>query len=155
MEDLIKNARKHLSDIEIEKIVKDLDLDKINADVLKNIDFEGGARKARKQLSKLDIQQQREDEAEGRGFVGGVLLGAIIGAVLALIFAPKSGAETRQLVSDTASELTHKAEDAVKSATDDGPDEQIIIEQDAPVYGQEPAIEREIVTDTQPKSSYL
>jgi gas vesicle protein len=39
------------------------------------------------------------------GFGIGLLTGAFIGGVLALLFAPESGAETRQLIADKATEV--------------------------------------------------
>ena len=47
------------------------------------------------------------------GFGIGIVTGAVIGGVLALLFAPKSGKETRQLISDKANEVV----DAVKGKT--------------------------------------
>jgi gas vesicle protein len=44
------------------------------------------------------------------GFVIGLLAGAIIGGAVALLYAPKSGKETRQLIKDKATEVV----DAVK-----------------------------------------
>ena len=47
------------------------------------------------------------------GFGIGLLAGAIIGGVIALLFAPKSGKETRQFIKDKATEVV----DAVKEKT--------------------------------------
>ena len=44
-------------------------------------------------------------------FVGGMLLGAAIGAVTGLLLAPKSGRETRQLLKKSADALPELAED--------------------------------------------
>ncbi|HEY9630295.1 MAG TPA: YtxH domain-containing protein [Coleofasciculaceae cyanobacterium] len=44
-------------------------------------------------------------------FVGGILLGAAIGAVSGLLLAPKSGRETRQLLKKSADALPELAED--------------------------------------------
>ena len=44
-------------------------------------------------------------------FVGGMLLGAVIGAVTGLLLAPKSGRETRQLLKKSADALPELAED--------------------------------------------
>jgi gas vesicle protein len=44
------------------------------------------------------------------GFGIGLLAGAVIGGVIALLYAPKSGKETRQLIKDKATEVV----DAVK-----------------------------------------
>ena len=47
------------------------------------------------------------------GFGIGLLSGAVIGGVIALLFAPKTGKETRQLIKDKAIEVA----DAVKEKT--------------------------------------
>ena len=47
------------------------------------------------------------------GFGIGLLTGAIIGGVIALLYAPKTGKETRQLIKDKAAEVV----DAVKEKT--------------------------------------
>ena len=39
------------------------------------------------------------------GFGIGLLAGAVIGGVIALLYAPKSGKETRQLIKDRATEV--------------------------------------------------
>jgi gas vesicle protein len=58
------------------------------------------------------------------GFGIGLLSGAIIGGVIALLYAPKTGKETRQLIKDktievvdTVKEKTGGVIDAVKEAT--------------------------------------
>ncbi len=47
------------------------------------------------------------------GFGIGLLSGAVIGGVVALLFAPKSGKETRQLIKDKATAVV----DAIKEDT--------------------------------------
>jgi len=47
------------------------------------------------------------------GFGVGILAGAVIGGVIALLYAPKSGKETRQLIKDKVSGVV----DAVKEKT--------------------------------------
>lgn len=44
-------------------------------------------------------------------FVGGMLVGAVIGTVTGLLIAPKSGRETRQLLKKSADALPELAED--------------------------------------------
>lgn len=44
-------------------------------------------------------------------FIGGVLLGAAVGAVAGLLFAPKAGQETRRLLRKSADALPDLAED--------------------------------------------
>ena len=52
-----------------------------------------------------------KDKAIGFGI--GLLVGAVIGGVIALLYAPKTGKETRQLIKDKATEVV----DTVKEAT--------------------------------------
>ena len=47
------------------------------------------------------------------GFGIGLLAGAVIGGVIALLYAPKTGKETRQLIKDKATEVV----DTVKEKT--------------------------------------
>jgi len=47
------------------------------------------------------------------GFGIGLLSGALIGGVIALLYAPKTGKETRQLIKDKATEVV----DAIKGKT--------------------------------------
>jgi gas vesicle protein len=47
------------------------------------------------------------------GFAIGLLAGAVIGGVVALLYAPKTGKETRQLIKDKATEVV----DTVKEKT--------------------------------------
>jgi gas vesicle protein len=47
------------------------------------------------------------------GFGIGLLTGAVIGGVIALLYAPKTGKETRQLIKDKATDVM----DAVKEKT--------------------------------------
>ena len=43
------------------------------------------------------------------GFFAGLILGAVIGAGVALLYAPQSGPETRRLVKEKALEVKEKA----------------------------------------------
>jgi len=52
------------------------------------------------------------------GSVGAFLVGAAIGAGIALLFAPRSGAETRLELQRGARRVRDRAEDAVEGATD-------------------------------------
>ena len=47
----------------------------------------------------------------GGDFLKGFLLGGLIGSVIALLYAPKSGKETREEISQKAEELAHKAKE--------------------------------------------
>lgn len=137
MEEFLKNARKHLEDIDIEKILDEIDLSRFDKEQLKQVDFSKGKKRIRKQLEQLDLKK-REEEAASEGFLSGVLLGIVVGAILALIFAPKSGTETREMVAETATGLMHKAEDLVghKEETQE-------VEVDESALPSEPAIERD------------
>ena len=46
------------------------------------------------------------------GFFSGVLLGAVIGAAIGLLYAPQPGAETRRQVKEKALEIKEKASKA-------------------------------------------
>lgn len=46
------------------------------------------------------------------------LLGGLIGAVLGLLYAPRSGEETRQMLTDEGQELANKALTAIQDAQD-------------------------------------
>jgi hypothetical protein len=99
------------------------------------------AEAARKRSPRFDIDfdaLRREDEAETGGFFGGFALGVIVGAILALVFAPQKGDETRDLVSERAMQFKDRATEFVAQVRgDDEPDD------------EEPAIEREMeIEDT-------
>ncbi|TDE15580.1 YtxH domain-containing protein [Dyadobacter psychrotolerans] len=51
---------------------------------------------------KSKYEDYEREESDGAGFVTGLFLGAVIGAVAALLYAPKSGEETRQEIKDLA-----------------------------------------------------
>ena len=50
------------------------------------------------------------------GFFSGLLLGAVIGAAVALLYAPQSGEETRRLVKEKALDVKEKALEAKEKA---------------------------------------
>jgi gas vesicle protein len=52
-----------------------------------------------------------ERSGSGGLFVGGMIVGAAVGAVVGLLFAPKTGRETRQLLKKSADALPELAED--------------------------------------------
>lgn len=141
MEEFLKQARKQIEELDLERLVKDIDLSKIDKDQLKHLDVSSGAKKLRKQLQHLETQK-REEEAASEGFLGGIVLGLIVGAILALVFAPKSGSQTREMVAETASELRHKAEGLMGQGTDQPQDQA----PPASTLPDEPAIERDFGT---------
>jgi gas vesicle protein len=68
-----------------------------------------------------------KDGGGGAGFWTGVLVGGIVGAVAGVLFAPKSGEETRAMIGektgewrDRAEELAESTRDRVHSAMDEG-----------------------------------
>ncbi len=56
------------------------------------------------------------DQDTGRGFLTGLIIGAVTGAIagaaVALLYAPKSGAETRILVKEKAGQAAEKVKEA-------------------------------------------
>ena len=46
-------------------------------------------------------------------FMAGVLVGGAVGAVLGVLYAPKSGEETREMIAETSKDLYDKAQDSV------------------------------------------
>lgn len=72
------------------------------------------AEAARSKIEEIDLDQlKREEEAENSGFFGGFLLGVVVGAILALVFAPFRGEQTRELVAERAVQLKDRATDLV------------------------------------------
>ena len=59
----------------------------------------------------------RDDESGG-GFVMGLLTGTVLGAGLALLFAPKAGSELRGQLSDQAGTLANTASETYRRASD-------------------------------------
>ncbi len=55
------------------------------------------------------------ENSSGGAFVGGVLLGAALGAVAGLLAAPKSGRETRQVLKKSADAVPELVEDLATS----------------------------------------
>lgn len=56
------------------------------------------------------------DRSSGGFFVLGVLLGAAVGAILGLLYAPRPGAETRREWERRSEELRRRAEEAAEKA---------------------------------------
>jgi gas vesicle protein len=52
------------------------------------------------------------------GFGVGILTGAVIGGVIALLFAPKTGKETRQLIKDKTTAVIDAAREKTSSVID-------------------------------------
>jgi gas vesicle protein len=54
-------------------------------------------------------EYQQTNHSTGHEFMSGLLFGAVVGAAVGLLFAPKSGAETRGQVVDSASRMRKQA----------------------------------------------
>ena len=52
------------------------------------------------------------------GFGVGLLSGAIIGGIIALLYAPKTGKETRQLIKDKATEVVETVKEKTSGVMD-------------------------------------
>lgn len=52
------------------------------------------------------------------GFAKGALWGAITGAVVGLLFAPRSGKETRKIIKDKAEDYSQKGRDLVEKGAE-------------------------------------
>lgn len=50
-------------------------------------------------------------------FVGGILLGSVIAGTVTLLFAPRSGEETRRYLSERSGEIRDRASDISERAT--------------------------------------
>ena len=59
---------------------------------------------------------QHESSGIVKGLVVGLIAGGAIGAILALLYAPKSGKELRSEIKEKADNLLEGADDAVKAA---------------------------------------
>ena len=62
-----------------------------------------------------DDRNEIEDTDEGPNRLAWFLTGAIIGATVSILYAPKSGKETRQILSDK----TQKSKEAISEASKD------------------------------------
>lgn len=58
-----------------------------------------------------------EDEGSGGRFVMGLLTGAVLGAGLGMLFAPKRGSELRNQLSEQAGNLANQASEGVRKVT--------------------------------------
>lgn len=60
-----------------------------------------------------------ENRKEGLGFVFGLLVGTLVGASIAVIFAPQSGERTREVLIDRAREAKERATDFASDLRED------------------------------------
>ena len=61
----------------------------------------------------LRIRRPKMNGESSNGFFPGLVMGALVGAAVALLFAPQPGAETRRQVKEKALEIKDKAADIV------------------------------------------
>jgi gas vesicle protein len=64
------------------------------------------------------MDQDKNNNNSGLGFVSGLIIGGLIGAVVALVLAPQSGEETRDLIRGKAHEFRGKAMDLASDLRD-------------------------------------
>jgi gas vesicle protein len=63
----------------------------------------------------MPVERDETDESQATSNLAWFLTGALIGATAALLYAPKSGKETRQYIADR----TQQGREAVESTTED------------------------------------
>jgi gas vesicle protein len=68
------------------------------------------------------MSHQKESESILAGNVAWFLTGAFIGTAVAVLFAPKTGKETRQYLAEKAQESTHAVTDASADIAEAGKD---------------------------------
>ena len=56
--------------------------------------------------------------SKSASFLGGVVIGAVVGAVTGILFAPATGEDTRKKIGDTARDLKGRGEDLLEGAKD-------------------------------------
>jgi gas vesicle protein len=83
----------------------------------------------------------------GKGFLLGAVIGGAVGAVVALLFAPKSGRELRQDIADKGEELYNKASDLLNK------DEEPSMVED--VYNEGKARAERIVTNARTQAESI
>jgi gas vesicle protein len=76
-----------------------------------------------KESAALDALEQEEDDVDhddhrARTFLAGLAIGALVGAGVALLFAPQSGEETRRTVTRRATHLARAARDRYDDVKD-------------------------------------
>ncbi|HEY3999354.1 MAG TPA: YtxH domain-containing protein [Candidatus Xenobia bacterium] len=59
------------------------------------------------------------DRREGLGFVFGLMVGTLVGASIAIILAPASGEETRDILKRSTSDLKNRAADFASDVKED------------------------------------
>ncbi len=69
------------------------------------------------EAKRIERERQARREAAAN-VVAGVAVGAVIGAALGILFAPQSGAETRNDIAEATKEALDAAKESVKNAAD-------------------------------------
>mgnify|MGYP003542939367 CR=1 FL=1 len=64
------------------------------------------------------MNKPHQEPESGGGFLLGVLCGTALGVAIGLMFAPKSGSETRQSLYDSTGDIRRKAHDACGQAAE-------------------------------------
>jgi hypothetical protein len=87
----------------------------------------GGIRGHQKDTQHIDILKEGNSEKETAmnrehacGFGAGLLAGAVIGGAIALLYAPKTGNATRQIIKDRATEVADAIKDAASEVSRKG-----------------------------------
>ena len=73
-------------------------------------------------MSEDKREEQDELQEETTNTLGWFLAGAVIGAAVAILYAPKSGKETRQIIADTTQKGKEAVVDSSQSVVDAGRD---------------------------------
>jgi len=60
--------------------------------------------------------EQNGSKGSGANFWIGMLIGAVVGAGVSLLYAPKSGAETRAAIREKAKDIGHKTSETFNKA---------------------------------------
>lgn len=60
------------------------------------------------------------NQGKGTSFAAGVIIGAAMGAVIALILSPKTGKETREMLKEKGIELGKKVKESLEGVVEEG-----------------------------------
>ena len=71
-------------------------------------------------LTRKESAMEDNNSSYSKGFLIGAVVGGAVGAVVALLFAPKSGRELRRDIADRTEEVVDKAQQMFNNATSGG-----------------------------------